>query len=72
VYVSEIVAAAQECGQGDTDYASVLHAWSRIEVKLRENIDKPAADITVAKFMDILRKWQINWFDGFIPYQPSP
>lgn len=59
-YVSEIVVAAQACGQGDNEYALVLHAWSRIDIELRENIDEPTADMMIAKFMDILRRRQIN------------
>jgi hypothetical protein len=69
-YVSEIVAAAQACGQGTNEYALVLHAWTHLDIELRDNIDEPAANTTIATFMEVLRRKQVNRLDKYHRQQP--
>jgi hypothetical protein len=71
-YVSELVAAAQACGQGTNEYALVLHAWTHLDIELRENIDEPAANTTIATFMEVLRRKQVNWLDQYRRQQRPP
>ena len=64
-YVSEIVAAAQACNQGTNEYALVLHAWSHLDIELRETIDEPPANTTIPVLIEMLRRKQVNWFDKY-------
>ena len=78
-FMSQVIAAAKTCGLGNTEYSQVLHTWNSLDIQLRKTIDEPKEQITVAEFMDILVRKQLNWFDEYarqprnisVPYNPS-
>ena len=65
-YVTAIGTAVKGCGQGDTEFAQVLHAFCRINSELRHfGIDEPEENITVQDFIDLLNWKKVNWFDHY-------
>ena len=59
-YLTSICSAAKQCGQGETEFSQVLHAWSNLDLSLRETIDEPQEGTTIPQFMDLLLRKQSN------------
>ena len=65
-YVTAIATAAKGCGQGDTEFAQVLHAFCGIDSNLRHfGIDEPEERTTIQEFIDLLNRKKVNWFDHY-------
>jgi hypothetical protein len=55
--------AAKACGLLDNEYSLVLHAWTRIDIALRETLDEPPEGATIEQFLERVRSKQTNWFE---------
>ena len=65
-YVTAIATAAKGCGQGNTEFAQVLHAFRGIDSNLcRFGIDEPEERTTIQEFIDLLNRKKVNWFDHY-------
>ncbi|KAA6410084.1 MAG: hypothetical protein FRX49_13836 [Trebouxia sp. A1-2] len=65
-YVTAIATAAKGCGQGDTEFAQVLHAFCGIDSNLRHfGIDEPEERTTIQEFIDLLNRKKVNWFNHY-------
>ena len=64
--MTAIATAAKGCGQGNTEFAQVLHAFCRINSNLRRfGIDEPEERTTIQEFIDLLNRKKVNWFDHY-------
>ncbi|OJD12130.1 hypothetical protein ACJ73_09405 [Blastomyces percursus] len=71
-YITDVINAAKHCGQAQTEYAQVLHAWNNLDVDLRVTMDEPSENTTVEEFMEIVRRKQVNWEDRYSLYPIQP
>ena len=64
--MTAIATAAKGCGQGDTEFAQVLHAFRGIDSNLCcFGIDELEERITIQEFIDLLNRKKVNWFDHY-------
>ena len=65
-YVTAIATAAKGCGQGNTKFAQVLHAFQSIDSELRHfGIDEPEENTSVQDFINLLNRKKVNWFNHY-------
>ncbi|SLM33285.1 hypothetical protein LPUS_01736 [Lasallia pustulata] len=65
-YVTAIATAAKGCGQGDTEFTQVLHAFCGIDSNLRHfGIDEPEERTTIQEFINLLNRKKVNWFNHY-------
>jgi len=62
-YVTTLIAAARNRGQGDSEVGLVMQGWMHVDMALCRDIDQSREGTNVEEFLDTLLAKQANWYD---------